>query len=136
MSDEYCFAEHCRYRHWQSGSMPTHRRGDTCPKEYTPARDMVLEGYARAPFELNIWDYEVGQSFTERKQAARRRLAAEIRRAKAEALREAAEALTLPYGCELLPDGSEDFRAGVAVEVNGEFVQELRHRADQIEGHQ
>lgn len=28
----WCFAEHCRYRHWRSGSMPTHQRGEHCPE--------------------------------------------------------------------------------------------------------
>jgi len=29
--DPYCREENCEYRHWTSGSMPTHRRGSKCP---------------------------------------------------------------------------------------------------------
>jgi hypothetical protein len=32
--DPWCREEPCRYRHWRSGPMPTHRRGSECP---TPA---------------------------------------------------------------------------------------------------
>lgn len=84
MSDEYCFAEHCRYRHWQSGSMPTHRKGDGCPKEYTPSTDEVRDVFASDEFgELkDRWAEEFDRWH-----------AAEIRRAKAEALRDAAVAV-------------------------------------------
>lgn len=35
--DEYCRREDCRYRHWRSGPMPTHRRGTECPEgEHVP----------------------------------------------------------------------------------------------------
>ncbi|QDF18709.1 hypothetical protein SEA_PUPPER_223 [Gordonia phage Pupper] len=27
----WCHEENCQYRHWTSGEMPTHRRGDGCP---------------------------------------------------------------------------------------------------------
>lgn len=27
----YCMAEHCEHRHWRSGGMPTHQRGEHCP---------------------------------------------------------------------------------------------------------
>lgn len=30
-ADEWCREESCRYRHWRSGSMPTHKRGSECP---------------------------------------------------------------------------------------------------------
>ena len=29
--DEWCREEECRYRHWRSGGMPTHKRGRECP---------------------------------------------------------------------------------------------------------
>lgn len=29
--DEWCREERCEYRHWASGSMPTHKRGHRCP---------------------------------------------------------------------------------------------------------
>lgn len=29
--DEWCREESCVHRHWRSGGMPTHRRGDDCP---------------------------------------------------------------------------------------------------------
>ncbi|MGH4000245.1 MAG: hypothetical protein ACRDTJ_22610 [Pseudonocardiaceae bacterium] len=29
--DPWCREESCTWRHWRSGSMPTHRRGDDCP---------------------------------------------------------------------------------------------------------
>lgn len=29
--DEWCREESCQYRHWRSGSMPTHKRGAGCP---------------------------------------------------------------------------------------------------------
>lgn len=28
---QWCRREDCRHRHWRSGDMPTHRRGDDCP---------------------------------------------------------------------------------------------------------
>lgn len=31
MSGEWCMEERCQHRHWRSGSMPTHRRGEDCP---------------------------------------------------------------------------------------------------------
>ena len=31
-TDEWCREESCQYRHWRSGSMPTHRRGAGCPQ--------------------------------------------------------------------------------------------------------
>ena len=30
-TDEWCYEENCRYRHWRSGNMPTHMRGRECP---------------------------------------------------------------------------------------------------------
>lgn len=30
LSEEWCMEESCRYRHWRSGSMPTHKRGSDC----------------------------------------------------------------------------------------------------------
>jgi len=32
--DPYCRAEDCQYRNWTSGSIPTHKRGSTCPNPY------------------------------------------------------------------------------------------------------
>jgi len=29
--DPYCREENCEFRHWTSGSMPTHQRGPSCP---------------------------------------------------------------------------------------------------------
>ena len=29
--DGWCRDESCRHRHWRSGDMPTHRRGEDCP---------------------------------------------------------------------------------------------------------
>lgn len=31
-ADPYCREEACQYRHWTSGTMPTHRRGAGCPE--------------------------------------------------------------------------------------------------------
>lgn len=30
-SDPWCRSEDCQHRHWRSGLMPTHRRGQDCP---------------------------------------------------------------------------------------------------------
>ena len=32
-ADQWCRSETCRYRHWTSGSMPTHKMGHDCPTE-------------------------------------------------------------------------------------------------------
>jgi hypothetical protein len=32
--DPYCRAEDCQYLNWTSGSIPTHKRGSTCPNPY------------------------------------------------------------------------------------------------------
>lgn len=29
--DPWCRREDCTWRHWRSGGVPTHRRGDDCP---------------------------------------------------------------------------------------------------------
>lgn len=61
--------------------------------DHMPTTEMVIEGYARAPFELDIRDHEPGTSAMERKQAAQRWHAEEIRKAKVEAVRGDARAL-------------------------------------------
>jgi hypothetical protein len=30
---EWCRSEKCQWRHWRSGSVPTHKRGADCPTE-------------------------------------------------------------------------------------------------------
>ena len=30
--DEWCREPDCRWRHWRSGDMPTHKRGGDCPE--------------------------------------------------------------------------------------------------------
>lgn len=35
-SDPYCREERCEFRHWTSGSMPTHKRGRSCPAPLSP----------------------------------------------------------------------------------------------------
>lgn len=44
LRDCWCREEACRYRHWHSGSMPTHRRGTECPP---PTSGQVRDVYSR-----------------------------------------------------------------------------------------
>lgn len=37
--DEWCREESCRWRHWRSGDMPTHRRGSDCPPAARPGTE-------------------------------------------------------------------------------------------------
>ena len=49
IADEWCRKESCRYRHWRSGSMPTHKRGSECPPPSAPeAREVTGQGYSNA----------------------------------------------------------------------------------------
>lgn len=41
MSREWCYEELCRWRHWRSGSMPTHRRGGACPEPAETEQSLV-----------------------------------------------------------------------------------------------
>lgn len=72
MSDEYCFSEKCQYRHWRSGSMPTHRKGDGCPKPHTPTTGEVEDDYA-----YNEWDTDAEEEVP-RREAFRRWHSAEL----------------------------------------------------------
>jgi hypothetical protein len=46
--DEWCREETCRYRHWRSGSIPTHTRGTNCPAPSVPddEREWLVESLA------------------------------------------------------------------------------------------
>ena len=39
VEDVWCRNETCRYRHWTSGSMPTHKIGHDCPPQEHPTSD-------------------------------------------------------------------------------------------------
>lgn len=52
MSTEWCMEERCRHRHWRSGSMPTHRRGEDCPPT---AREQIEVEVAVDTEELRHW---------------------------------------------------------------------------------
>lgn len=54
--DPWCREESCRYRHWRSGSMPTHERGTTCPPVTEPTgtspyRAFYLEALGEIVFD-------------------------------------------------------------------------------------
>lgn len=38
-ADEWCREEGCEFRHWRSGDMPTHKRGERCPDPATRQDD-------------------------------------------------------------------------------------------------
>ena len=51
-ADQWCRSETCRYRHWTSGSVPTHKIGHDCPTEQgreieasTPPTEPTAYGY-------------------------------------------------------------------------------------------
>lgn len=47
----WCYEESCAHRHWRSGSMPTHRRGTSCP---TPASADTGQDDWREDFRANL----------------------------------------------------------------------------------
>ncbi len=57
--DKWCREETCVHRHWRSGSMPTHRRGESCPKPFGNTEQLPTpqEGGARAVLERIIEPY-------------------------------------------------------------------------------
>ncbi|QYC53744.1 hypothetical protein SEA_LEROY_78 [Gordonia phage Leroy] len=60
-ADEWCREESCRYRHWRSGDMPTHRRGEHCPPVTPEATaDDVVEKVARVPHAVHNHGSEDG----------------------------------------------------------------------------
>lgn len=52
MTAEWCMEERCRCRHWLSGSMPTHQRGEDCPPKSRPvsAHDQVARAWHDGSF--------------------------------------------------------------------------------------
>lgn len=55
--DEWCREETCRYRHWRSGSMPTHKRGSDCP----PVSQRDVEARLKADYERRFFGTGDGQ---------------------------------------------------------------------------
>lgn len=61
MIGEWCYAENCRYRHWRSGDMPTHRKGEHCPRDIADHMAGLHWTELYPSDDPEVWSHTTGQ---------------------------------------------------------------------------